>query len=189
MKMRYILDFDLKKDVEFICDTKYNTVLNLFEIRNLLNLQDKKIEEFEQIMKKHNIIGLTKLDACLADYLNVESDTLGGKIIKQQREKIKELTEQNKKLKEDLIYEKNFWNENNKKNHYLYKKLENKNCQLQQSQNQKAIECLEKVKEYCEHWKLYSEYFNYVLTEETSGIRTVQTLYECIDNQIAELKK
>lgn len=43
---------------------------------------------------------------------------------KIDNERINDLIEENKKLKEDLIYEKNFLNENNQTNYRLYKELE-----------------------------------------------------------------
>lgn len=47
-------------------------------------------------------------------------------------EEVNELKQENQQLKENLVYEKNFWRENNKI--------------LKQSQNEKAIEELEKIK-------------------------------------------
>lgn len=91
-------------------------------------------------------------------------------LINERDEKIKEL-EKILKKKEEFICE-----------------LGCDNIKLTKSQNQKAIECLEKVKEYCEAWKQYADYYNYVLIEETAGIKGIPTLYEYINNQIAELR-
>lgn len=49
-----------------------------------------KLAEYEAIMKKHNIVGITKLNDCLTDYLDVKEETLSGKIIKQLKQQLAE---------------------------------------------------------------------------------------------------
>ena len=51
-----------------------------------------------------------------------------------------------------------------------------------------AIEKLEQVKEFCENWKQTSDYCEYVITQETTGIRCVPTLNDFIDQLISEIK-
>lgn len=103
MEKRYLVHYDVTADTAFISDLKTNKKIFIVEARDLLNEQDEKIKEFEQIMEKHNIIGLTKLDACLADYLNVDEDTMSGKIIKQLKQENQQLKQsQNSKAIEAL---------------------------------------------------------------------------------------
>lgn len=103
--------------------------------------------------------------------------------LNEQFKEIKELQEEIKKWKKYLAQsEENRKFEQEKKNIAWARVGE-----LKQTQNSKAIEVLDKVKEYCENWKQYADYYNYVLLEETGGVRTIQTLYEFINNQITEL--
>lgn len=70
----------------------------------------ERLNEYETLMKKHNIESIYKLDACLSDYLDVNSDTMAGKIIKQQKELLIAKNNEIKRLKamkgrENLIAE------------------------------------------------------------------------------------
>lgn len=128
---------------------------------DLLNEQEQKIKKYEEIMKKHNIVGVAKLDACLTDYLNVNEDTMSGKIIKQLKEKIKNWEYGIKMLKGIKSYD--------------IGELLEKNIKLQQSQNSKAIEVLEKVRKF------------YNTNSDSDWIIDCLVLDEYINNQIKEL--
>lgn len=108
---------------------------------------------------------------------------------------INNLNEENKKLKQQLA-------EKEKELAYMTKQAKKFNNEAQkyyedaycndfhkQDKISFAVEQLEKVKEWCEHWKCYTENINYVIVEEKNGIRCNPTLYEEIDNQIKALKE
>lgn len=58
---------------------------------------EAKLAEYEEIMEKHNIVGISKLDACLRDYLDINEDTMCGKMIKKLKQ---QLTEKEKEIAE-----------------------------------------------------------------------------------------
>lgn len=47
----------------------------------------------------------------------------------------------------------------------------------------------EKIKNYCENWKQYANFYNYVKIEETSGIKVCPTLYDVLDEIQKEYEK
>ncbi len=46
-----------------------------------------------------------------------------------------------------------------------------------------------KIKDYCENWKQYTNFYNYVKVEEKSGIRVCPTLYDILDQIQKEYAK
>lgn len=59
-----------------------------------------------------------------------------------------------------------------------------KDCPLQsiKTHDRKLVKKVcKKIKEYCENWKQYADFYNYVLVEETTGIRVCPTLYDILD--------
>lgn len=109
-------------------------------------------------------------------------------LFNEQNEKIKELEKDVNLWKSKAEHMLNVWKDQSAKDLKKIYDFAEEIQQLKQSQNSKAIEVLDKVKKYCENWKTYGDYYNYVLVEETSGVRTIQNLYEFINNQMTELK-
>lgn len=124
------------------------------------------------------------------EYTEFDADDLVD-LLNEQNEKIKELESQVAKWKQDYENCSKLEKIISKERQYCldnWRESEEEIKQLKQSQNSKAIEVLENVKEYCENWKQYADYYTYVLLEETCGVRTVISLCEFIDSQITELR-
>ena len=76
----------------FICQIEKFKFVNYQKDKKITDLE-AKLAGYEEIMKKHNIVGTTKLDACLSDYLNIDGDTMSGKMIKQLKQKLTQARE------------------------------------------------------------------------------------------------
>lgn len=160
-------------------DKETKTLRHLSEkaVIDFLNEQEQKIKKYEEIMKKHNIVGVAKLDACLTDYLNVNEDTMAGKIINQLKEEIKQL-----KFDCAMYKSANYLINDigiDKAREIMFQ-TEKK---LKQSQNSKAIEELRKV--------LYQIKNKLDTTKDKTfaqfDFMTFKPIIDYIDNQIKEL--
>lgn len=85
------------------------------------------------------------------------------------------------------------WNNGKLAQRRLYDSLKLRSKEILKQCEQEKVsfleEKLEELKDFCETWKRTSDYFEYVIINETSGIRTVPTLFEFIDEQIEKLNK
>lgn len=178
--------------VEHICehyDFDFEKIKSFNQrIQDLLNQQDKRIKKLESKLRVSN-----SSNASLSlDYIELkkrydsQEELLTRKLAENSR-----LTLENQQLKQQLSDEENAhdlcidrFNEECEKLRKQIKFESEARERFKQSQNQKAIECFEKFKEFCKKEESPS------FSETVAGywFLSARKVFEYIDNQIEELK-
>lgn len=158
------------EDAKLVYETDDEPEVIIHEcIPELIADLEAKLAEYEEIMKKHNIVGISKLDAYLTDYLDVNEETMSGKIIKQLKQ---QLVEKDKELKELRFQARN-----------IFPLVENLEDKVNQDKISFCIDKLEKVRNNIKKVPItdYEPNEHFEKMYKSDAIRQ-------IDNQIKQLK-
>lgn len=200
------------KTHNFLCDDRITVCKILNEQNEKIKVLEESKNHFKQVAE--NVVNLlSKLnkelpnsqreelnyEKCVNDTISLIKDCLDREIELASRVDLLESEKANlfRTLEETTDELKQQLSDEEKSHDFCIEECEKLRKQIkfesearerfEQSQNSKAIEVLEKVKAFCERYKVSYDNYSIVILEEIGEIRFLETLYDYIRIEIAKL--